>query len=151
MSKEARKHHVTEEQRTAAVARVLAGESRRKVAKDMGIAQSTVSGWVKAAQSAETERFRKMGEKAEGIAEQIENLQETARLMLLERVVELVPSTDGLKDVMWSYGVATDKSRLGKGQPTSITKSVDQMDSEIEQMLATMAEREKSGSRNGSG
>ena len=134
--------HPTPKERATAVARVMAGESRRAVARSMGVSDSTVRVWVRAAESRGTAQENALADAAVSIAEQIEALQEKARLALIKRALELAPGADSIRDVMWAYGVATDKARLAAGKPTAITKSVDQMDVEIDTMLAEMARRE---------
>lgn len=139
----------TFEQRATGVARVLAGESRRKVAGEMGVSDATVRRWITQSERRETAQDLDLADRAHKIADQIEHWETIARERLIRRVVELARESEDLAAVTNAYSKVTEKAMLRAGKPTSITKSVDQMDTEIEQMLATMAERESVGSRNG--
>lgn len=137
----------TPEQRATAVGRVLAGESRRAVAKDMGIADSTVRSWVKASETRETAGAQELAQRAQVIAEEIEHLQEAARHALIRRIVELAPRSDDLDKVANAYAKVTDKSLLTRGKPNQRTETIskDSIDGEIAGLLEEMARREQSG------
>lgn len=146
-------HHAPDDQKATAVARVLAGESRRKVADDMGVARSTLGRWVEQADGpAETDRSKKLAEDAATIRAGIEQKQEEVRQALLNRIAELIPKTDDLRAVATAFGIVTDKSLLTAGKPTGIHehRSKDPLDLEIEQLLDEEAKKRGAAS-NGSG
>lgn len=148
--KDARKHHVTDDQRATAVARVLAGESRRKVAQDMGVSDATVRRWIGKAERRETAQGMSLAEKAQGIAEQIEHWETIARDRLIQRIAELAVFSHDLTAATNAYDKLGQRALLRAGKPTSITqtKSSD-VDEAIERLLAEHDELEKSGSLNG--
>lgn len=144
----------TPDAKATAVARVLSGESRRQVASEMGVAESSVRRWVNAAESRETAQAIDLAEKAQAIAEEIVHLQEQARHALITRVVELAPKSDDLDKVANAYSKITDKSLLTRGKATQRTETIsrDSIDGEIAQLLEEMARREQSDSAsNGAG
>lgn len=153
MGRDAQKHHPTDEQRATAVARVLAGESRRAVARDMGISDSTVGGWVKAAESGESERALNLAERAQKIAGEIEHWETIARERLIRRIVELAPASEDLAAVTNAFAKLSDKALLRAGKPTSITQTreASDVDDAIERLLRQHDEAEMDASRNGTG
>lgn len=113
------RHHAPEE-KAQAVGRVLAGESREQVAKDIGVAASTVKRWIAAAQRSETDAEKTLAQSAEEIGERLKQKQEEVRELLLDRIESLIPQSKSLKDVSTAYGIVTDKMLLAQGKPTSI-------------------------------
>lgn len=137
------------ESRARAVARVLAGESRRAVAADTGIAASTIRAWLATTQSPETAGDVRLADRAQAIAGDIEHHETIARDRLIQRIVELAPTSEDLVAVTNAYAKLSDRALLRAGKPTSITGTVDGMDAEIERMLSEMAERETAASGDG--
>lgn len=150
VSKDARKSHPTPQERATAVARVLAGESRRGVAQSMGVSASTVSGWVKTAESPETEQAQSLAERARLIADEIEHAETIARDRLIHRITELAVFSQDLTAVTNAYDKLGQRALLRAGKPTSITqtKSSD-VDEAIERLLADHDEADRHGSLNG--
>jgi transposase-like protein len=110
----------TREEKARAVARVMAGESRRQVARDMGVGFSTVKRWVAAANNPVTDVDELLAVDAGDIAERIKQRQTQVRELLLDRLFALAPDTRSLKEVAIAYGIVTDKALLAAGKPTSI-------------------------------
>lgn len=116
--------HHTPDAKATAVARVLAGESRRKVAAGLGVSDGTVRRWVGKAERRETAQEEKLAEQAAEVVADIEARQREARAVLLERIVALVPDSDSLREVATAYGIVTDKVLLAEGKPTSRSEEV---------------------------
>lgn len=135
--------HHTPDQKATAVARVLAGESRRKVAGDMGVSDATVRRWMAQAESCETAQEQKLAEDAATIRARIERKQEEVRDLLLDRIRDLIPETEDLRAVATAFGIVTDKSLLTAGKPTGIHehRSTDPLDVELEQLISEEAAR----------
>jgi transposase-like protein len=148
----AERKRLTPDEKATAVAQVLAGESRREVARRMGITETSVRRWVKEADGRETSRAQELAEKAQAIAEEIEHWQELARHALIRRIVELAPRSEDLDKVAGAYEKVTKSSLLSRGKATGRTEVIqkDSVDTEIQDLLETMARREAAGS-NGSG
>lgn len=143
----------TREEKAAAVAQVLAGQaSRRQVADQLGVSDSTVRRWMGEAERRETAQEKDLAERAEDLAEKIQDLQEQVRHQLLERIAALIPDTDSVRELGTVYGIVTDKSLLTRGKATGRTEVIqkDSVDTEIQDLLETMARREAAGS-NGTG
>jgi transposase-like protein len=143
----------TREEKAAAVAQVLAGQaSRRQVADQLGVSDSTVRRWMGEAERRETAQEKDLAERAEDLAEEIQDLQEQVRHQLLERIAALIPDTDSVRELGTVYGIVTDKSLLTRGKATGRTEVIqkDSVDTEIANLLETMARREAAGS-NGTG
>jgi transposase-like protein len=143
----------TREEKAAAVAQVLAGQaSRRQVADQLGVSDSTVRRWMADVERRETAQEKDLAERAEDLAEKIQDLQEQVRHQLLERIAALIPDTDSVRELGTVYGIVTDKSLLTRGKATGRTEVIqkDSVDTEIANLLETMARREAAGS-NGTG
>jgi transposase-like protein len=110
----------TNEQKAQAVARVVAGEHRRAVARDVGVSDATVRRWLAGAERRATAQEKVFGELADDIAERIRERQEELREALLRRMGDLIPATDDLRAVATAYGILTDKALLAAGKPTRI-------------------------------
>jgi transcriptional regulator with XRE-family HTH domain len=135
----ARQHSV--EEKAQAVARVMAGESRRQVANDTGVGASTVKRWVAAANTPVTEVDVLLAEDAGDIAERIRQRQAQVRELLLDRLFALAPDTRSLKECAIAYGIVTDKALLAAGKPTSIHHEALMVpDDASEEELAAMAD-----------
>ena len=124
-----------------AVARVYAGESRRAVAEDCGVSDSTVREWLKLAESRETAQGKELARSAEEISRAITEKERGTRELLLDRLAAVVPESVSVREIATAYGILTDKSMLAKGQPTSIVGRSD-MDSEIRNLLEQMKEND---------
>lgn len=137
--------HHTPDEKANAVARVLAGESRRKVADDVGVNETTVRRWVRQAAGRETPQAKKIADTAEQIRARIEQTQEEVRELLLQRIRDLVPKTDDLRAVATAFGIVTDKAELTAGRPTGrfdhTHRDADPLDAEIQQLLSEEAAR----------
>ncbi len=137
----------TPEERATAVGRVLAGESRRKVADAMGVSDSTVRSWVKQSESRETAGAQELANRARAIADEISHLETIARHRLITRIADLAEKATDLDQVAKAYARVTDKALLAAGKPTSIVRNQDQVDHEIEKLLEEMADRERDRDR----
>lgn len=123
----------------------MAGELRRAVAKTIGVSERAVRAWARTAERRETPQPHALADRAATIAAEIERLGTLARHRLIERIADLAPDSTDLVAVTNAYGKLTDRALLRAGKPTAITQSVDQMDVEIEGLLAKMREREAQG------
>lgn len=110
-----------------AIARVHAGEAARAVAKDMGIEnERAVQRWYAIAIERYPHLFtdrpddEEVHREASEIADKIKQKQEENREALLDRIADVVPYTDSVKDLAFAYQVITDKARVAEGKPTSI-------------------------------
>lgn len=142
----------TPEQKAVAVARVLAGESRRQVASEFGVSDSTVRGWVAKAEQRDTAQDKDLAKRAQAALEEIEHWQEIARHALIQRLVELAPKSEDLDKVASAYERITKSSLLGRGKATGRTEVIqrDSIDTEIATLLEEMARREHAGNGSGS-
>ena len=114
----ARQH--THQEKAQAVARVIAGESRRRVARDIGVGASTVKRWVTAASEPRPKVKALLADEAGDIAERIRQRQAEVRELLLDRLFALARDARSLKEVAIAYGIVTDKALLAAGRPTNI-------------------------------
>lgn len=143
--------HPTPHERATAVARVMAGESRRGVAKSMGVSDGTVRRWIAQAERRGTAQEETLAMNAQSLAERIMQRQEEVRDQLLERISALIPVTDDLRAVATAYGIVTDKSLLTAGKPTGIHehRASDPLDAEIEQLLSEEAAKRGDAAESG--
>lgn len=128
-------------ERATAVARVLAGESRRKVAGEMGVSPRTVRRWLDEAERADTPRAQTLAERAQAIADEIEHWETIARHRLIERIACLAVDSEDLAAATNAYSKLSEKALLRAGKPTGIHehRASDPLDAEIEQLLSEEA------------
>lgn len=139
----------TLEQRAETVAEYLLTGSVSHAARFLGVQRKTARGWIRAAENPLPDHEENaLGDRARQIAA----LKRASLDLLIERTIELqmrdLPDAD-FRDRTGLLKIASEQRQLAKGLPTSITKSVDVMDSEIERMLGEMAERETAASGDG--
>lgn len=150
MATDGQKHHLTDTDRATAVGRVLAGESRRKVAKEMGVSDATVRRWMAQAESRETAQGQTLADRAQKIAEEIGHWEEIARHTLIRRIAELGAETKDLAAAANAYRRVSEQVQLAKGKPTSITGTASSdVDDAIERLLRKHDEAEQGASTNG--
>ena len=125
----------TPNERAIAVARVLAGESQRKVAREMGVGDGTVRRWMAQAERRETAQAQSLAEQAQEIAGEIKRWEDIARHRLIRRIAEVAPRTEDLAQLASAYAKVTEKAMLAKKQPTAITATQSDFDREVAELV----------------
>lgn len=109
-------YRVSVEDRAAALARIRAGESRRSIARELGVADGTIRNWEKSAAKA-----ARQGEVVEGVQQGM-RAQTLARLKLInaqaEEMGQLIEAAS--TEAMARLAVSMTE-RLGAGEADSLT------------------------------
>lgn len=109
--------HADDLKKADALARLLNGESKRSVAKDMQVSRSTLGRWEAEADADTTGKLKAL---AESHAELRRELREEVIVAAYERTLEALPKASA-KDAATIAGIAEDKALLAQGKPTHIT------------------------------
>ena len=131
----------TLEQRALAVAEYRLTGSYTHARKALGCSLNAVKDWAARADSQILDGEKELSDRADEIVA----LRRATLDDLIERTIELqlrdLPTAD-FRDRTGLLKIANEIRLLAAGKPTAITKSVDQMDTDIETMLLEMARRE---------
>jgi hypothetical protein len=131
----------TIEQRAETVAEFLLTGSITHAARFLGAQRKTVRAWVRAADDPLNDHEKDIAERALVIVK----AKRASLDDIYGRAVELqlrdLPEAD-FRDRTGLLKIVHEMRLLRDGKPTSITKSIDQMDQEIERMTAELAARD---------
>ena len=133
MPKVQKKRRYSDEQRAATVAAVAAnGGNVQKTAKQLGIPKKTIEHWVKQERHAEA---AKNGQLKRGpLADQF--LELAAKLV---GIADAKADKLNAKDAVIAAGVAVDKARLLRGEPTQIDEHRGTVTARIDHLAAAFA------------
>ena len=97
--------------RAEAVARVEAGEARRRVAREIGVSEATIRGWERSTTNpAPGSHQEKVRQTADEISEEIAEAQRECRRILIQRLRQELPNAKARPaELATCYGILTDK------------------------------------------